>query len=85
MSGKQRPVAEVSVGSIHAAIWRNSKEGTPFYNVTLEVRKLGDSGEWQTFKSFSQLELLALAKAADLAFDEIAALRKGDKEGHPVG
>jgi hypothetical protein len=72
-----RPVAEITVGPIHAAVWQNAKEGTPFYNVSFEVRKHDDQG-WRTAKSFSQMDLLALAKCADLAYDAIAALKNRD-------
>lgn len=73
------------MGSIHVAIWRNEKQAPPFYNATFELRYKDREGDWKTSTSYGQMDLLALKKAADLAFDEIAALRKEDKEGHPVG
>jgi hypothetical protein len=37
-------------------------------------------GEWKTTTSFGQTDLLVLMKAADLAYDEIAALKSKDSE-----
>jgi hypothetical protein len=42
-------------------------------------------GEWKTTSSYDQAHLLELAKAVDLAWDAIAALRKSDSEGHSPG
>jgi hypothetical protein len=77
---KSPPVAKVSVGTISAAIWRNESQGRTFYSTTFESRYKDDQGNWQTSDSYNQMDLLALAKCADLAFNEIAALRKQDKE-----
>jgi hypothetical protein len=77
---KQRPVAEVSVGHIHAAIWRNESEGAVYYNTTFSARYKDAVGEWKTSATYTQLDLLALAKCADLAFDQIERLKKQDKE-----
>jgi hypothetical protein len=79
MSSNHRPVAQISVGSIHAAIWRNENHGTPFYNTTFEARYKDGLGEWKTTASFSLMELLALAKCADLCFDAITRLQDEDK------
>ena len=79
MSEKQRPV-KVSVGTISAAIWRNESQGKAFYSTTFESRYKDYQGEWKTTESYNQMDLLALAKCAHLAYDEIARLRKQDKE-----
>jgi hypothetical protein len=70
----------VSVGHVQAAIWRNVSEGAVFYNATFSLRYRDQGGEWKTSTTFSHLDLLALAKCADLAFDRIEALKKQDKE-----
>jgi hypothetical protein len=80
---KQRPVAEVSVGHIHAAIWRTVNQGVPYYNATFQVRYKAPSGEWKTATNYGPMELLALGKAADLAYNEIAALQRHDTESSP--
>jgi hypothetical protein len=77
MSSNHHPVAQVSVGSIHAAIWRNENQGIPFYTTTFDVRY--KDGEWKTTKNFGHIELLALAKCADLAYDTITRLQDENK------
>jgi hypothetical protein len=79
MSSNHRPVAQISVGSIHAAIWRNENHGTPFYNTTFEARYKDDHGEWKTTKNFGHMEVLALAKCADLAYDTVTRLQDENK------
>jgi hypothetical protein len=78
MSSNQPPIAQVSVGSIHAAIWRNEAQSTPFYTTIFEAR-YKDGGEWKTTKNFGHMELLALAKCANLCFDAITRLQDEDK------
>lgn len=80
MNEKKLPVAKVNVGSVAAAIWRNESQGKPYYNANFELRYQTKEGVWQTGESYGPMELLALAKCADLAFNEIAALRKQDKD-----
>jgi hypothetical protein len=80
MSEKQRPVAKVSVANISAAIWRNESQGKPFYSTTFELRYQDKDGEWKSGDNYGQMDLLALAKCADLAFTEIVLLRKRDSE-----
>jgi len=78
---KHPPVATVSVGHVQAAIWRNVSEGSIFYNTTFSLRYREMGGEWKTSTSYTQLDLLALGKCADLAFDKIEGLKRQDKEG----
>jgi hypothetical protein len=85
MAEKTKPVAHVSVGSVAASIWRNERRDTPLYTTTFSVRYKDRAVEWKTTSSFDQAHLLELAKAAHLAWDAIAALRKSDSEGHSPG
>jgi hypothetical protein len=82
---KQRPVAQVSVGAVTAAVWRNATRDRPLYTASFNVRYKDKDGEWKTTNSFDQAHLLELAKAADLAWEAIASLKKGDKEGDASG
>jgi len=81
---KKRPVSEVSVstasGAICAAIWRNESQGKVFYNTTFELRYQDKDGEWKSGESYGPMDLLALAKCADLAFNKIVELKQQDKE-----
>jgi hypothetical protein len=85
MPEKQRPVAHVEVGSVTGAIWRNDTRDKPRYTVSFNVRYKDKDGEWKTTNGFDQAHLLELAKAAHLAWDAIASLRKGDFEAHGPG
>ena len=70
MTTKEKPVHNVKLGLIEAAIWRNETEGRARFNVT--VRRsyvVEDEGRrtWRSTDSFGRDDLLALAKVADLA------------------
>ncbi len=63
---KQRPVHEIRLGRIRAAVWANQGDNGTWYNVTLS-RNYKDGDEWRSSASFGRDELLTLAKVADLA------------------
>lgn len=63
---KQRPVHEVRLGRIRAAIWANEGDNGTWFNVTVS-RSYKDGDEWKSSSSFGRDELLTLAKVADLA------------------
>ena len=65
---KDRPIHEVRVGAIKAAIWKNDTAGGVRYNVTF-TRIYKDKGEdqWKSTDSFGRDDLLVLGKVADLA------------------
>jgi hypothetical protein len=62
----KKPVAEVRLGRIKAAIWANETEKGIRHNVTI-TRLYKDGDEWKTSTSFSREELPLVAKVADLA------------------
>ena len=64
MSDKKKPVHEIRIGLIRAAIWRNENENGTWYNVTFE-RLYKDGDEWKSSSSFGRDDLLVLAKVAD--------------------
>ena len=69
---KQKPVHEIRIGAIKAAIWHNATEAGPRFNVTLgRLYKEGDS--WKTTDSFGRDDLLLLSKVADHAHSWIFA------------
>ena len=61
-----KPVAEVRIGRVKAAIWRNGTEGRTRHNVTFS-RLYKDGEQWKTTQSFGSNDLLVLAKVADWA------------------
>jgi hypothetical protein len=73
VSSKNRPAAEVRLGSVKGVIWRNETERGSRYSVTFE-RLYKDSDEWKISNSFGRDELLLLAKVADLAHTRIFEL-----------
>jgi hypothetical protein len=70
-----KPVAEVRIGAIKAAIWKNEAGASTRHNVTFQrIYKDGDDG-WKTSQSFGRDDLLVLAKVADLAHLRIYELQ----------
>jgi hypothetical protein len=70
---KPRPVSEVRLGMVTAAIWANPVQETIRYNVTF-ARLYHDDGGWHRTESFGRDDLLVLAKVADLAHSRIFEL-----------
>jgi hypothetical protein len=77
---KAAPVAKVRVDLINASIWKNTTDKGSFYNVTFENRYRDGEGNWKSGHSYAAGDLLALAKAADLAHSKIIELRAGETE-----
>lgn len=61
---KPRPVHEVRLGRIKAAIWANEVDGRIRHNVTF-ARLYKDGDEWKTSDSFGRDDLPLVAKVAD--------------------
>ena len=71
-----KPIDEVRVGRIKAAIWQNivdAGNGESFvkYGVTFERLYLNRDGQWRGTGSFGKDDLLLLAKVAEQAFARI--------------
>ena len=77
---KVKPVHEVRLGRIKAAIWANETEnGALRHNVTI-TRIYKDGNEWKTSTSFGREELPLVAKVADLAHTWIYQQSQGNTE-----
>ena len=63
---KQKPVHEVRLGRIKAAIWANETDNGTRHNVTI-TRLYKDGDEWKTSTSFGRDELPLVEKVANLA------------------
>jgi len=63
-TNKAKPVHEVRLGFIKAAVWRNETESGVRYNVTFS-RLYKDNDQWKSTESFGRDDLLLLAKVAD--------------------
>lgn len=80
---KNRPVHELRLGRIRAAIWQNDTENGPRHNVTV-TRLYKDGEEWKDSSSFGRDDLPLVAKVCDLAhtwiFEQIGDRSNGN--GH---
>ena len=63
---KQKPIHEVRLGHIKAAVWKNEVENGVRYNVTFS-RIFKDGDNWKSTDSFGRDDLLTLGKVADQA------------------
>ena len=60
-----KPIHEVRLGAIKAAVWKNETETSgPRFNVKFS-RIYKDGNDWKTTDSFGRDDLLLLAKVAD--------------------
>lgn len=75
-----RPVSEVKVGRVRAAIWaRETKNGTR-YGVTVGRLYRTEEGPWRTSPSLDLEDLLLAAKALDFADSWIREAAKSKPE-----
>lgn len=61
-----RPVHEIRLGHVKAAIWANETQLGKRHNVTL-CRIYKDGDEWKSTTAFGRDDLLLVAKVADQA------------------
>ena len=61
-----RPVQEIRMGRVRAAIWENETQNGTRHNVTLS-RLYKDGDEWKDSTSFGRDDLPLVAKVADSA------------------
>jgi len=70
---KARPVHEIRLGRIKAAIWENDTQNGARHNVTLQRLYVDDEGNWHSSSSFGRDDLPLVGKVADLAHSWIYA------------
>ena len=63
---KKRPVHEVRMGRIRAAIWENPTDNGVRHNVTIS-RLYKDGEDWKDSTSFGREDLLLVGKVVDVA------------------
>ena len=79
-----KPVKEVRVGAVKAAIWRNeSDSGVVRFNTTFSRIYKDAEGNWKATSSFGRDDLLVVAKVADQAHSAIFELANG-QQAEPV-
>ena len=73
-----KPVVEVRIGRVKAAIWPNETEGRTRHNVTFS-RLYRDGEKWKRTQSFGRNDLLVLAKVADQAHSRLFELQQEEE------
>ncbi len=81
MLNKNKPIHEVRLGSIKAAVWKNETETGVRYNVTFS-RLYKDGDQWGSTESFGRDDLLLLAKVADQAHSWIHAQNQEEQSAN---
>lgn len=61
-----KPVHEIRLGAVKAAIWRNENESGIRHNVTIQ-RLYKDGDDWKTTESFGRDDLPVVCKVTDMA------------------
>ncbi len=77
MAKSNKPVKEIRLGRIKAAIWENETANGSRHNVKV-VRLYKDGDEWKDSDSFGRDDLLVVGKVLDLAHSWIF------DQGHPA-
>jgi hypothetical protein len=80
-SNKVRPVEEVRIGSIKAAIWRNESQNGTWFNVTLQRLYRDEQGRWTSTAAFGRDHLLLLAKVANATHSRVLELLAKERAG----
>lgn len=62
-----KPVHEIRLGALRAAIWANSSVGRTWFNVTI-TRRFQEQGEWKETTSFGRDDLPVVEKVAEMAY-----------------
>jgi hypothetical protein len=83
MSDDNRPSARINLRPVSATIWRKEAGKGVFYSVQFEKSYKDRSGKWQSTSSFEESDLLLVAKAANMAHDEIQEQHRKDQ--HAAG
>lgn len=73
-TSKAKPVDEIRLGTVKAAIWKNDTAAGVRHSVTFE-RLYRDGESWESSQSFGRDEVLLLGKVADLAHTRIFELQ----------
>jgi hypothetical protein len=78
-----KPIHEVRLGAIKAAVWRNENETSgPRFNVKFS-RFYKDGDIWKSTESFGRDDLLVVAKVADQTHSYIHQREQEEAAGKP--
>ena len=76
----KKPVHEVRLGRIRAAVWENETSNGTRHNVTI-ARLYKDGDTWKDSQSYGRDDLLLVAKVADMAHTWIYQQGQKDSNG----
>lgn len=76
MTDTNKPIGEFQIGWLRATIWENAKSGQPRFNVCIKRMYKDKDGNWQDTSSYSEDDLMNVAKLAELAQDRILQLHQ---------
>jgi len=65
---KNKPISEIRIGTVKAAIWQNKSGDSVFHNVTFS-RGYKDGETWKNTDSFGRDDLPKLILAAQKAYE----------------
>src|SRR5258705_6869999 len=79
---KQKPVHEIRLGFVKAAVWKHDGENGPRYSVAFQrIYKEGETWRWT--ESFNRDDLLLLAKVANETHSWIFNQSQSAEESRP--
>jgi len=85
---KVRPVEEVRIGGVKAAIWRNEGGKGIWFNVSFQRLYRTAEEQWQSTEGFALGDLLLLGKVADAVHTRVLQLlaeqRAGSQAAGPI-
>jgi hypothetical protein len=67
MSSTSKPVHEIRLGQIRAAVWANETQGRQWFNVSI-TRSFQDQGKWKEWPSYARDDLPIVSMVADMAY-----------------
>lgn len=62
----QRPIHEIRLGKVKAAIWKNDTDSGPRYSISIVRLFKRDDDQWDSSSSFGRDELPLVSKVADM-------------------
>lgn len=80
---KPKPIHEIRLGHIKAAVWKNETNGAIHYNTTF-TRLYREGDQWKSTDSFGRDDLPLLGKVADHAHSWICATLQTRDPSLPV-
>ena len=79
----QKPVHEIRLGKVKAAIWKNETDSGTRYSVTTSRLYKPEGGEWESTNSFGRAELPLVSKVADMVSTWI--YQQSERRDEPQG